>query len=168
MKITKELLRQWSACADGFRWFCTTFAAGEAEYVDVQKALRADGRHNDSQWLMSQLVTASIESPEFATDVTADFDALTGELIAGTNPQNLPVVDAAAGCGEAPAVGAGGGEGLDRHAALVQCDACVEIDQGDAGQLVFEAAIDNFDVAVAGEIARAELERALAIQRALQ
>jgi hypothetical protein len=78
------------------------------------------------------------------------------------------VIDAAASRGEAPAARARRCEILDRDAALIERNACVEIDEGDTSELVLEAAVDDFDVAVAGEIASAELDFAFAVKCAFE
>ncbi|QMV33228.1 hypothetical protein 23F_00068 [Ralstonia phage Gerry] len=53
MKITKDQLRAWSACADGYGWFLRRFPEGEAEYQDVLNALAKDDRPDDAHWLMN-------------------------------------------------------------------------------------------------------------------
>ena len=53
--ITSQMLRDWSACADGYRWFLTTYPAGEADYQAVLDALAEADRQNDAKWLMDRV-----------------------------------------------------------------------------------------------------------------
>jgi hypothetical protein len=53
MKITKDQLKGWNACRDGYEWFLRRFPDGEAEYQDVLNALAEDDRPNDADWLMN-------------------------------------------------------------------------------------------------------------------
>ena len=52
MKITKDQLKGWAACRDGYEWFLSRFPDGEAEYQDVLNALAKDDRPTDAYWLM--------------------------------------------------------------------------------------------------------------------
>lgn len=49
-QITKERLKEWSACADGYRWFLEKFPQG-GQYADVYTALVNDGRCDGAGWL---------------------------------------------------------------------------------------------------------------------
>ena len=42
MKITRDQLKGWGACRDGYEWFLRRFPDGEAEYQDVLNALAED------------------------------------------------------------------------------------------------------------------------------
>lgn len=53
MKITKDQLKCWKACKDGYGWFLRRFPDGEAEYQDVLNALAEDDRPADADWLMN-------------------------------------------------------------------------------------------------------------------
>ena len=53
MKITKDQLKCWKACQDGYGWFLRRFPDGEAEYQDVLNALAEDDRPADAAWLMN-------------------------------------------------------------------------------------------------------------------
>ena len=53
MKITKDQLKSWAACREGYEWFLRRFPEGEAEYQDVLNALAEDDRPNDADWLMN-------------------------------------------------------------------------------------------------------------------
>lgn len=53
MKITKDQLKCWNACKDGYGWFLRRFPDGEAEYQDVLNALAEDDRPADADWLMN-------------------------------------------------------------------------------------------------------------------
>ena len=54
MKISKEQLKSWGACKDGYEWFLRNFPEGEGEYQDVLNALASDDRQNDADWLMNK------------------------------------------------------------------------------------------------------------------
>ena len=56
MKITKDQLKCWKACKDGYGWFLRRFPDGEAEYQDVLNALAEDDRPADADWLMSHMI----------------------------------------------------------------------------------------------------------------
>ena len=53
-EITKERLKGWDACADGYRWFLTKFPSGSADLLAVHEALNADKRYDDAVWLMDR------------------------------------------------------------------------------------------------------------------
>ena len=53
MQITKELLKEKSACADGYRWFLEKFPEG-GEYQAVLDALCEDDRLDDAKWLLGK------------------------------------------------------------------------------------------------------------------
>ena len=54
MQITKELLKEWSACKDGYSWFLSNFPQGGDVHV-VGSKLREDKRFDDSRWLVDQV-----------------------------------------------------------------------------------------------------------------
>ncbi|MFA9288129.1 hypothetical protein ACCQ08_25390, partial [Comamonas sp. SY3] len=62
LAITKDRVKGWSACADGYRWFLDKFPEG-GQFVPVYRALRADGRAGDADWLIGKI------SPELETTV---------------------------------------------------------------------------------------------------
>ena len=61
IQITKERLKAWEACADGYRWFLEKFHQG-GEFAEVYAALQADKRYDDSGWL-SDKVFAELDAP---------------------------------------------------------------------------------------------------------
>ena len=61
IQITKERLKAWAACADGYRWFLEKFHQG-GEFAEVYAALQADKRYDDSGWL-SDKVFAELDAP---------------------------------------------------------------------------------------------------------
>ena len=84
LKITKELLKPWSPCSDGYRWFIAKFPQGEA-YTAVQKALRNDKRFDDARWLTDKVWNNLIlDQPQTTADVTANHDAEALDIIAST------------------------------------------------------------------------------------
>jgi len=54
LMITKERVKGWRACTDGYRWFLKNFPQGGAEYAQVYAALQADRRSADAGWLASK------------------------------------------------------------------------------------------------------------------
>ena len=71
--ITKDLLRKWRACSDGYAWFARRFPGG-ANYVEVQRALRADVRCADAQWLAENVSARLFRHPQFASEWAEDLD----------------------------------------------------------------------------------------------
>ena len=61
LAITKERVKAWSACADGYRWFLEKFSQG-GEFAEVYASLQADKRYDDSVWLADR-VFAELDAP---------------------------------------------------------------------------------------------------------
>ena len=61
LAITKERVKAWSACSDGYRWFLEKFPQG-GEFAEVYAALQADKRYDDSGWLADK-VFAELAAP---------------------------------------------------------------------------------------------------------
>ena len=81
LPITKAVLKPWSPCSEGYKWFIKKFPQG-ADYAVVQKALRDDKRFNDARWLTNSVWSNLIfESPANTNDVTADHTAEALEII---------------------------------------------------------------------------------------
>ena len=79
LQVTKDLLKPWGPCSDGYKWFLEKFPQG-AEYTAVQKALRADRRFDDARWLSNQVWDKLIlAEPSTTADVVADTTALKVE-----------------------------------------------------------------------------------------
>ena len=79
MEITKDLLKSWSACRDGYGWFVTKFPQG-APCEEVAAALRTDKRYEDERWLHSNVLTALFNQPEGIADfVQKDVAGLIAE-----------------------------------------------------------------------------------------
>ena len=84
LQVTKDLLKPWGPCSDGYKWFLEKFPQG-AEYTAVQKALRADRRFDDARWLSNQVWDKLIlAEPSTTADVVADHKAEALEIIADT------------------------------------------------------------------------------------
>ncbi len=79
-QITTDLLRKWSACADGYRWFCERFPQGCA-YHDVITALNSDSRFNDVSWLVRQAFSDWMTQSDWAKTETDSTDKLASALI---------------------------------------------------------------------------------------
>ncbi|ABX36048.1 hypothetical protein Daci_3410 [Delftia acidovorans SPH-1] len=54
LEITKERVKEWSACTGGYRWFLEQFPQG-GQFVPVYRALRAAGRADDANWLVGKI-----------------------------------------------------------------------------------------------------------------
>ncbi|EDC5719472.1 hypothetical protein GAT43_02165 [Salmonella enterica] len=79
MQITKEQVKSWHACTDGFRWFLDKFPQGGA-YADVHGALIADKRFDDVRWLVDKMYRTHLDKAEFIQAETAATDKMVGEL----------------------------------------------------------------------------------------
>ena len=54
LAITKDRVKAWSACADGYRWFLDKFPQG-GEFAAVYRSLIEDRRGDDADWLVGKL-----------------------------------------------------------------------------------------------------------------
>ncbi|EIR3045087.1 hypothetical protein LWV72_002657 [Salmonella enterica] len=79
MQITKEQVKSWHTCTDGFRWFLDKFPQGGA-YADVHGALIADKRFDDARWLVDKMYRTHLDKAEFIQAETAATDKMVGEL----------------------------------------------------------------------------------------
>jgi len=61
LAITKDRVKAWSACHDGYRWFLEKFPQG-GDFAEVYGALQADKRYEDSGWLADK-VFAELDAP---------------------------------------------------------------------------------------------------------
>ena len=87
MQITKEQVKSWHACTDGFRWFLDKFPQGGA-YADVHGALIADKRFDDARWLVDKMYRTHLDKPEFIQAETAATDKMVGELTSMEQPSD--------------------------------------------------------------------------------
>ena len=87
MQITKEQVKAWHACTDGFRWFLDKFPQGGA-YTDVHGALIADKRFDDARWLVDKMYRTHLDKPEFIQAETATTDKMVGELTSMEHPSD--------------------------------------------------------------------------------
>jgi len=85
MQITKEQVKAWQACTDGFRWFLDKFPQGGA-YADVHGALIEDKRFDDARWLVSRMYDTHLNSATFIQAETAATDKMVGELTSMEHP----------------------------------------------------------------------------------
>ena len=94
--ITKELLRPWSPCAEGYRWFLDKkFPGDQASYQVVMQALRADDRHDDARWLTDKVWELVLNTPATVADVTADHKAEALALMEANLSEPLPTEEVA-------------------------------------------------------------------------
>ncbi|HDR2751261.1 TPA: hypothetical protein QCJ59_004555, partial [Enterobacter asburiae] len=87
MQITKEQVKAWHACTDGFRWFLDKFPQGGA-YADVHGALITDKRFDDARWLVDKMYRTHLDKPEFIQSETAATDKMVLELNSMEHPSD--------------------------------------------------------------------------------
>ena len=76
LEITKERVKEWSACTGGYRWFLEQFPQG-GQFVPVYRALRAAGRADDANWLVGKIspeLDPVLRVAQIAQVVGADHD----------------------------------------------------------------------------------------------
>ena len=61
LQITKDRVKAWSACTDGYRWFLEKFPQG-GEFAEVYAALQLDKKYDDSGWLADK-VFSELDTP---------------------------------------------------------------------------------------------------------
>uniref|UniRef100_UPI003F675E11 protein YdhT n=2 Tax=Salmonella enterica TaxID=28901 RepID=UPI003F675E11 len=87
MQITKEQVKAWHACSEGYRWFLDKFPQGGA-YADVHGALISDKRYDDARWLVDQMYRSFLDSAEFIQAETAVTDKMVCELTSMKHPSD--------------------------------------------------------------------------------
>jgi len=82
LAITKDRLKAWRACSDGYRWFLEHFPQG-GQFAAVHAALNADKRYSDAVWLLDR-VFADLDTGERVrqTVLTSGADAAAIEKLA--------------------------------------------------------------------------------------
>ena len=87
LQITKDRVKSWAACSDGYRWFLGKFPEG-AEFVPVYRALIADKRGDDADWLVGKLfdeLDTTTRVKLTAIIAGADAVAIAAQVAAGAN-----------------------------------------------------------------------------------
>ena len=85
LQITKDRVKSWAACSDGYRWFLGKFPEGE-EFVPVYRALIADKRGEDADWLVGKLfdeLDTTTRVKQTAIIAGADAVAIAAQVAAG-------------------------------------------------------------------------------------
>ena len=85
LQITKDRVKSWAACSDGYRWFLGKFPEG-AEFVPVYRALIADKRGDDAGWLVGKLfdeLDTTTRVKQTAIIAGADAVAIAAQVAAG-------------------------------------------------------------------------------------
>ena len=85
LQITKDRVKSWAACSDGYRWFLGKFPEG-AEFVPVYRALIADKRGDDADWLVGKLfdeLDTTTRVKQTAIIAGADAAAIAAQVAAG-------------------------------------------------------------------------------------
>ena len=85
LQITKARVKSWAACSDGYRWFLGKFPEG-AEFAPVYRALIADKRGDDADWLVGKLfdeLDTTTRVKQTAIIAGADAAAIAAQVAAG-------------------------------------------------------------------------------------
>ena len=85
IKITKDRVKAWAACYDGYRWFLEKFPDG-AEFAHVYRALISDKRGEDADWLVGKLfdeLDTTTRVKQTAIIAGADAVAIAAQVAAG-------------------------------------------------------------------------------------
>ena len=85
LQITKDRVKSWAACSDGYRWFLGEFPEG-AEFAPVYRALIADKRGDDADWLVGKLfdeLDTTTRVKQTAIIAGADAAASAAQVAAG-------------------------------------------------------------------------------------
>ena len=85
LQITKDRVKSWAACSDGYRWFLGKFPEG-AEFVPVYRALITDKRGDDADWLVGKLfdeLDTTTRVKQTAIIAGADAVAIAAQVAAG-------------------------------------------------------------------------------------
>ena len=91
--LSHELVKSWSPCADGYRWFLGKFPQGGA-YTAVHAALRADKRFDDAGWLFRAALSHALRNaPATTADIVAAQSDEAAKLIEGTSHVKVPNAD---------------------------------------------------------------------------
>ena len=85
LEITKDRVKAWGACSDGYRWFLNKFPEGGA-FADVHKALIEDKRGSDADWLVGKAFDdfdTATRVKQIAVIAGADAKAIEERVAAG-------------------------------------------------------------------------------------
>ena len=112
LQITKDRVKSWAACSDGYRWFLGKFPEG-AEFVPVYRALITDKRGDDADWLVGKLfdeLDTTTRVKQTAIIAGADAVAIAAQVAAGAEAATTGkhAVAAALGIEAKAKAGAGG------------------------------------------------------------
>ncbi len=98
LNINAELLRSWSACSDGFKWFLHNFPQG-GEFGAVYDELRKQRRYSDSTWLVDRVFANALNDPgavgKIVTSLGADAAAIDAEVKAKGDTETTSKLDEA-------------------------------------------------------------------------
>ena len=108
LQITKELIKPWSPCTDGYKWFLEKFPQG-GTYLAVQSALRLDQRFDDARWLTEKVWGNIIfTSPAVTHDVAEDHKAEALEIIKATTALKVEAQESGESSGNYAQIGSSG------------------------------------------------------------
>ncbi|EMT2453123.1 hypothetical protein WMF10_004322, partial [Salmonella enterica] len=85
--ITKEQLKKWHACTEGYRWFLDKFPQGGV-YANVRDALIADRRYDDARWLVDRMYDSYPDNSEFIRAEIASTDKMVSKLTSMEHPSD--------------------------------------------------------------------------------
>ena len=84
--ISRELVKSWRPCTDGYRWFLGKFPQGGA-YTAVHAALREDNLFSDAGWLFNNALAYALRNaPGVTADLAAGQSDEAAKLIEATSP----------------------------------------------------------------------------------
>ena len=86
LQITKDRIKSWGACSDGYRWFLAKFPDG-GQFSDVHSSLIEDKRVGDADWLASKAFEefdTATRVKQIAIIAGADEKAIAAQVAAGS------------------------------------------------------------------------------------
>ena len=135
LQITKDRVKSWAACSDGYRWFLGKFPEG-AEFVPVYRALISDKRGGDADWLVGKLfdeLDTTTRVKQTAIIAGADAVAIAAQVAAGAEAATTGYCANAATTGKHSVAAA---LGIDAKAKASAGGAIVMTHRNDDGDLI--------------------------------
>ena len=96
MKITKELLKSWGACEEGFAWFISKNFDSDPDYSAVHAELVNDKEYGYAEWLSNRAFSLMVSSP-------SEIDVFVESVVAFTISESSSSENASSGDGSTAA-----------------------------------------------------------------
>ena len=96
MKITKELLKSWGACEEGFAWFISKNFDSDPDYSAVHAELVNDKEYGYAEWLSNRAFSLMVSSP-------SEIDVFVESVVAFTISESSSSENASSGHGSTAA-----------------------------------------------------------------